>query len=543
MLRALVRTPRRRLIWLVLLVGLTWTTWALWPPAPQARWSLPPGEGNPAEFAPDGRTVITGRAPEGAAMLKGESVVGMAGPLVGRDADTGRERYRLFEAVARMVWLQMTPDGRRLTLAADAGDQAAQESDRLTHLFVLDPTDGRQLATLAGVTFQIEDLKSVSWLGSLEQICPVSPGGRWVAYRRRGDADLRLYDLVERRDGPVLPGARPPAAFSPDGRTLAARTADGNLGFWDVATGTARPTVGDRGPPVLAYGLRFSPDGRTLAAIILAAVPAANAPPPPAGGQPQPERVALWDATTGARRPDPPAPADPNQSILDMSFSPDGRFLAVQAAWPGWLWDLAADPPALVQFTPAESAQKWPFLPLLTPDGLALVATGPQELALFDPVTRERRQASRLRGEFVPSNGRVRFDPAGRTLLVEYLTETWLNRLPLSNRVRHWLRETGYASDHKWVVAAYDVATGRSRRAVESPEGRSGTFMAWPHPFGADGSSFWTVTIPRVDLPDRVVFERWPLDPPALPWWLIGLTAGAVGLAAADRARSRRKGA
>src|SRR5207302_5205428 len=115
MLRALVRTPRRRLIWLVLLVGLTWTTWALWPPAPQARWSLPPGEGNPAEFAPDGRTVITGRAPEGAAMLKGESVVGMAGPLVGRDADTGRERYRLFEAVARMVLLQMTPDGRRLT--------------------------------------------------------------------------------------------------------------------------------------------------------------------------------------------------------------------------------------------------------------------------------------------------------------------------------------------------------------------------------------------------------------------------------------------
>src|SRR5207253_1973842 len=87
--------------------------------------------------------------------------------------------------------------------------------------------------------------------------------------------------------------------------------------------------------------------------------------------------------------------------------------------------------------------------------------TGPRELALFDPATRERRQTFRLGHEHVRNGEDARFSPDGRTLLVCYMAQTWLNRLPVPDRFRLWLRQTGYVSDHNTVAAAFDVATGR----------------------------------------------------------------------------------
>jgi WD40 repeat protein len=254
--------------------------------------------------------------------------------------------------------------------------------------------------------------------------------------------------------------------------------------------------------------------------------------------------VALWDVATGARRPDPPMPAGPNQRILGLSFSPDSRFLAVQTAWTGgWLWDLSTDPPGLVQLTPVGPPPPLQLsgLPLLTPNGLALSLAGPRELALFDPATRERRQTFHLRNEHIRSGEDARFSPDGRTLLVSYLARTWISRLHLPDRVVLWLRQTGYVSDHQTVVTAFDVATGRPRRSVTFSFLPSVTFPAPPHSFGADGHSFWTVTMPIKLAPGPIVFERWSVDPPGPPWWLIGLTAVAVGVAAVDWARSRRK--
>ena len=76
-------------------------------------------------------------------------------------------------------------------------------------------------------------------------------------------------------------------------------------------------------------------------------------------------------------------------------------------------------------------------------------------------------------------------------------------------------------------------------RAVEFPSGHP----AWVRPFTPDGRSFWTLTEPLPGEAGRVVFERWSVDPPGPPWWLLGLTACAVGLAVADRVRQRRRGA
>jgi hypothetical protein len=542
MFRVLVRTPRRRLAGLVLTVALTWTAWVLWPPKPAARWSLPVDEVGVPLFTPDGRTVVTAQSGQ-ATLPNGSTVYYAVGPLVGRDAETGRERYRLFGSVPTMALIRVTPDGRRLTLAANPAGWTTPGVGDLTDLLVIDPADGRQIAALTNVDFQIEKDPGPDPPHSEEHINPVSADGRWVAYRRRRAPDLRLYDLDAGRDGPVLEGARPPAAFTPAGRTLAARTADNHLGFWDVETGIRRPPAAGRGPEVRVNGLWFSPDGRTLAARIDRDAPseaAASPSPPPLS----PWTVALWDVATGARKPDPPVP-EPRANILGLYFSRDGRFLAVPWVSPDRLVDLAADPPAVVRLTLGEpSKMNWPGLPLPTPDNLVVVYGGPHELALFDPATRERRQTFRLGHGPVGRGEDARLSPDGRTLLVSYLAQTWFDRLPLPDRVRVWLRQTGHVSDRETVAAAFEVATGRRLRSVEFPNyGRSETFLAQPHPFGADGRSFWTVTPPVHPASGLVVFERWSVDPPGPPWWPLGLTAVAVGVAVVDRARMRRKGA
>src|SRR5207248_1786024 len=98
---------------------------------------------------------------------------------------------------------------------------------------------------------------------------------------RRGEDDICVYDLHAGREDQTLVGARPPMAFSPDGRTLAAQTPDYRIGFWDVATGTPHPAPAYRGEQVLVNGLWFFPDGRTLFAVIAGDAPFGKSPPPP----------------------------------------------------------------------------------------------------------------------------------------------------------------------------------------------------------------------------------------------------------------------
>src|SRR5947209_8216099 len=155
MLGVLMRTPRRRLAGLVLIVALAWAAWALWLPKPEARWGLPVDEVGVQVFTPDGRTVVTARSGQ-ATLPNGSAVYYEFGPLVGRDAETGRERYRLFESVPNMALIRVTPDGRRLTLAANPAGRTAPGVGGLTDLHVIDPADGRPIAALTNVDFQPE---------------------------------------------------------------------------------------------------------------------------------------------------------------------------------------------------------------------------------------------------------------------------------------------------------------------------------------------------------------------------------------------------
>ena len=95
------------------------------------------------------------------------------------------------------------------------------------------------------------------------------------------------------------------AAFSPDGKTLAAGGGEGIVRLWDVSAGEVRREL--KGHHGWVRSLAYSPDGRTLAT----------------GGKDG--YVVLWDPNTGENR----GPLGKHvQDVVDVSFSPDGGWLA-----------------------------------------------------------------------------------------------------------------------------------------------------------------------------------------------------------------------
>lgn len=144
------------------------------------------------------------------------------------------------------------------------------------------------------------------------------------------DRAVRLFDITDPRapaERAVLTGAENyvyASAFSPDGRLLAASSADTRTYLWDVAVNPPRLVTVLDGPANFAYSPAFSPDGRTLA------VGSAD------------RTVRLWDVT------DPAAPVvlgepltGPANYVYSVAWSPDGRSLAA-ASTDGtvWTWDV-----------------------------------------------------------------------------------------------------------------------------------------------------------------------------------------------------------
>jgi WD40 repeat protein len=191
-------------------------------------------------------------------------------------------------------WAAVAADGRTVVTAAH---------DRSLHFW--DPATGRELRrrALPGVDNFVTELL---------------PGGK--TYLGRGaDGVLRVYELETGTEVRTLRGSNEgsPFALSPDGKTLAAVTADSKpVRVLDTFTGKTLHTL-DAGVGRWFLGLSFTPDGRELIA-----------------WSPN-KQIARWDVASGEKLSSfslptglfpPPAPGDSGPSFT-AQFSPDAQFL------------------------------------------------------------------------------------------------------------------------------------------------------------------------------------------------------------------------
>jgi DNA-binding beta-propeller fold protein YncE len=206
-----------------------------------------------------------------------------------------------------------------------------------------------------------------------------SPNGKALAVgltTGRGDmADARtfggetyLYDTATGRPSAVLAAEGGTAAFSPDGKLLAASGGTGqHLVYLASATagttGAAMPGTSD----VPIRNVAFSPDGRLIAAN------------DSAGG------IYLW--STATRRPVPTAISEsaPNTAL---AFSPDGRTIAVAEIGDIWLCKVAGG--TLTAMLPL-SQNAIVSSVAYSPDGKLIAATMPDfGIGLWDAATHKR---------------------------------------------------------------------------------------------------------------------------------------------------------
>jgi RNA polymerase sigma factor (sigma-70 family) len=205
------------------------------------------------------------------------------------DAKTGRKAFTLGGATNATY----SPDGRTLAISS-------LENKTVT---LWDMNTGQAKRTLMGVAGRVA----------------FSPNGKVLA--AGGDRTIRRWDMTTGEELPALGGytfAVWPAAFSPDGKTLAVAGGDDTVRLWEVATARERATLKDtRG------GAKFSPDGRLLAT-----------------RDRELKKILLWDVRTGAqiaalvtRARGQPAP---------FAFSPDSKLLASGGS-PILLWDVSPE--------------------------------------------------------------------------------------------------------------------------------------------------------------------------------------------------------
>jgi WD40 repeat protein len=345
------------------------------------------------------------------------------------DAATGKERAQLKGYTNIISAVAFAPDGK--TLASVGGDGTAR---------LWDPATGEPLAVLWKETNSLGTVAFSPDGKALAAAAAQLPTGRGFATTRYAppgggaSSHITLFNLderkISRRFNAHLDGVYA-LAFSPDGKTLSSGGRDGQVGFWDLATGKLQTVVSNSFGPV--FGISFSPDGRCLATsgwtptFADADLQLLNSKT----GQPffrfdQPGRVTclayspdgttlatagtdqllrLWDVPTGhllakfTRH---------TGAIWSLAWSPDGQRLAT-ASWDGSvrLWDVTRRQDADLLSTAAN------FSVAFSPDGQVLAAGG-AGVELWGTAS---GKCFKTLPEMTARDIRVAFSPDGNTLV------------------------------------------------------------------------------------------------------------------------------
>lgn len=174
----------------------------------------------------------------------------------------------------------------------------------------------------------------------------LSPNGRWLITGGE-DHQLTLRDLTEVQSPQVLPESKgfiSMAAFSPDGKWLAAVFDNGNIKLWETAGWQESLTFKASSKE---FVLSWLPDSKRIAT-----------------GNEDGE-VCLWDAATGKRGASFVAHSD--EAILALMCSPNGQWLATRARTLK-IWEIATG--RLVKTLPSDGKD---ILLEFSPDGNWLI--------------------------------------------------------------------------------------------------------------------------------------------------------------------------
>lgn len=221
------------------------------------------------------------------------NVEGQAGPLGLGAVAFSPDGRTVLTANRRRVWLWDAATGREVR-RWDAGPADDKNPDKVMLRSAVFSPDGRQVLAF-GLGHEGQRL------------------GGWMALW-----DVKTGEVVRRFDG--QPSSTSAAAFSPDGKRIAAGGGNGfehdsSLWLWDATTGErirAFPGIPDVSP---VEAVAFTPDGKRILA----------------GG----DRVRVYDADAGRLVGEWP------HGAYDVRVSADGaRALSTQHSGVAWLWDL-----------------------------------------------------------------------------------------------------------------------------------------------------------------------------------------------------------
>jgi WD40 repeat protein len=310
---------------------------------------------------------------------------------------TQRWERQLWDDLALSCQAALSPDGK--TVAASQGGMVClweTASGRRLHQFQTGQkrvdqfafsADGKSLLTLGpGHATAVWDLATGAcvrrvegkpvgrfhvsiYAAAMEQLALVSPGWKYLAYRRQADNDgpwsIWIKDLARGKELAQIQtmDGRAPLIFSPDGKTLIWDRFEGGLAFWDVAAGKeVRRLSGGSAPYDMATNFAFSADGRLLAVSRFS------------------RKVEVWDLVSGKQTvriaPLSRRPGDEVSALVRpaLAFSPDGARLVCSLGGP-----------ALRQFeagtgkeisAPANGHRAWISSLALSADGRSLWTCG-----------------------------------------------------------------------------------------------------------------------------------------------------------------------